>query len=263
MTFQSLGRLLQPRPPRPRGAPAASRDVERIRAPLPCRSIGAGHAPERREGHPLRSSPLVGWTVAVTGAARGPGRRSPRRPGCEKTPLEEPAVEVDVTDPAAVGADARTVRQGLGRPSAAVAAEGIAEGGPCVDSDPATWDHGIDVDLTGSTHRVRASLPDVLDTAARFLQLASLRPPDRIARSHARPGRAGSAPVYTVAARLVDGPERCRTTVYAPVVLRVSRGALPPARAAPGDRVLDGEERRNRHDEEGEGQGSQRQLHAG
>ncbi|MGC0335210.1 SDR family oxidoreductase [Streptomyces sp. SLBN-8D4] len=237
MAFPQLGRLLQPRPPRPRRAPAASRDMERIRAPLPCRSTGAGHAHEPREGHPLRSSPLVGRTVAVTGAARGPGRRSPRRPGCEKTTLDEPAVsspgpapapavEVDVTDPAAVGADARTVRQGLGRPSAAVAAAGIAEGGPGVDSDPATWAHGIDVDLTGSARRVRACLPDVLDTAARFLQLASLRLHGRIARSHARPGRR-ECPVYTVAARLVDGPERCRST-------GMSRGARRTGRSRPG-----------------------------
>ncbi|MFF7645217.1 hypothetical protein [Streptomyces canus] len=42
---------------------------------------------------------------------------------------------------------------------------GIAEGGPFVDSDPATWDHVIDVDLPGSDLRVRVCLPDVLDTA--------------------------------------------------------------------------------------------------
>ncbi|MFF5494453.1 SDR family oxidoreductase [Streptomyces aquilus] len=253
----------------------------------------------------MRSSPLVGRTVAVTGAARGLGAAMARELagrgarvallGHEKAALEELAaslpgpalaVEVDVTDPAALTAAARTVRSGLGRPSAVVANAGIAEGGPFLGTDPATWRRVIDVNLTGSAQTARAFLPDLLDAAGYFLQIASLasigaaplmsaycaskagaeafahalraevahrgvavgiaylnwtdtdmiRDADRHAvlrelRAHMPAPARRVHPVHTVAARLVDGLERRRTTVYAPAWLRLTqpvRGALPP-----------------------------------
>ncbi|MER7566959.1 SDR family oxidoreductase [Streptomyces sp. NPDC048523] len=264
----------------------------------------------------MRSSPLIGRTVAVTGAARGLGaalaREISRRGGRvallghEKSLLDAVAaalpgpalaVEVDVTDPDALAAAARTVRARLGAVSAVVANAGIAEGGPFQASPPAAWSRVVDVNLTGSAHTARAFLPDLLDTAGYFLQIASLasigaapmmsaycaskagaeafahalraevahrgvgvgiaylnwtdtdmiRDADRHAvlrelRVH-MPGPAHRIhPVDTVAARLVTGLERRRTAVYAPawlrlvqpvrtalppVVLRVSRRALP------------------------------------
>jgi len=207
------------------------------------------------------------------------------------------AIEVDVTDPAALAAAAAAVRAHLGPPSAVVANAGIAEGGPFLASDPAAWSRVIDVNLTGSAHTARAFLPDLIDTAGYFLQIASLaslgaaplmsaycaskagaeafahalraevahrgvavgigylnwtdtdmiRDADRYAvlrelRTHMPPPARRVYPVETVAARLVTGLERRRTTVYAPawlrlaqpvraalpsVVLRVSRRALP------------------------------------
>lgn len=141
----------------------------------------------------MSSSPLADRTVVVTGAARGLGaalareisRRGARVAllGHEKAALEAVAaslpgpaltIEVDVTDPAALAAAARTVRAGLGRPSAVVANAGIAEGGPFLASDPAAWRRVIDVNLTGSAHTARAFLPDLFDTAGYFLQIASL-----------------------------------------------------------------------------------------
>jgi NAD(P)-dependent dehydrogenase (short-subunit alcohol dehydrogenase family) len=264
----------------------------------------------------VRSSPLAGRTVAVTGAARGLGaamaREIARRGagvallGHEKAALDTVAaslpgpalaIEVDVTDPAALAAAAAAVRAHLGPPSAVVANAGIAEGGPFLASDPAAWSRVIDVNLTGSAHTARAFLPDLLDTAGYFLQIASLaslgaaplmsaycaskagaeafahalraevahrgvavgigylnwtdtdmiRDADRYAvlrelRTHMPPPARRVHPVETVAARLVTGLERRRTTVYAPawlrlaqpvraalpsVVLRVSRRALP------------------------------------
>ncbi|WP_433917593.1 SDR family oxidoreductase [Streptomyces canus] len=141
----------------------------------------------------MRSSPLAGRTVAVTGAARGLGAAMAREIagrgarvallGHEKAALDTVAaslpgpalaIEVDVTDPAALAAAAAAVRAGLGPASAVVANAGIAEGGPFLASDPAAWSRVIDVNLTGSAHTARAFLPDLLDTAGYFLQIASL-----------------------------------------------------------------------------------------
>ncbi|MGW6790573.1 SDR family oxidoreductase [Streptomyces chartreusis] len=139
------------------------------------------------------SSPLADRTVVVTGAARGVGaalaheiaRRGARVAlvGHEKAALEAVAeslpapalaIEVDITDPGALDAAARTVRAELGCPSAVVANAGIAEGGPFLATDPAAWRRVIDVNLTGSAQTARAFLPDLFDTAGYFLQIASL-----------------------------------------------------------------------------------------
>ncbi|WP_309097526.1 SDR family oxidoreductase [Streptomyces sp.] len=141
----------------------------------------------------MHSSPLADRMVVITGAARGVGaalaRETARRGarvallGHEKAALEALAaslpgpalaVEVDVTDLPALQTAARTVRDGLGRPSAVVANAGVAEGGAFLDSDPDVWRRVIDVNLTGSAHTARAFLPDLLDTAGYFLQVASL-----------------------------------------------------------------------------------------
>jgi NAD(P)-dependent dehydrogenase (short-subunit alcohol dehydrogenase family) len=141
----------------------------------------------------MHSSPLEDRTVVVTGAARGLGaalaREMSRRGarvallGHEKAALDAVAaslpgpalaVKADVTDPTALDAAARRVRAGLGPASAVVANAGIAEGGPFLASDPAAWGRVIDVNVTGSAHTARAFLPDLLDTAGYFLQIASL-----------------------------------------------------------------------------------------
>ncbi|MDG9728042.1 MULTISPECIES: SDR family oxidoreductase [unclassified Streptomyces] len=141
----------------------------------------------------MTGSPLQNRTVVVTGAARGLGaalalacaRRGARLAllGHEKPRLDAVAhhlpapaiaVEVDVTDPAALEEAATEVRGRLGPPSVVVANAGIAEGGPFATSDPAKWRRVVDVNLTGSAHTARAFLPDLLRTAGYHLQIASL-----------------------------------------------------------------------------------------
>ncbi|AKZ53863.1 putative oxidoreductase [Streptomyces ambofaciens ATCC 23877] len=141
----------------------------------------------------MTDSPLQNRVVVVTGAARGLGaalaRECARRGariallGHEKPRLDEVAaelptravaVEADVTDPVALDAAAREVRERLGTPSVVVANAGIAEGGPFATSDPTEWSRVVDVNLTGSAHTARAFLPDLRRTAGYHLQIASL-----------------------------------------------------------------------------------------
>lgn len=137
--------------------------------------------------------PLSGRTVVVTGAARGLGaalaRELARRDariallGLEPHALEQVAatlptpalaLPVDVTDPAALHAAARTVRARLGAPSVVVANAGIAQAGPLQSADPHSWRRVIEVNLTGSALTAQAFLPDLLHTRGYHLQIASL-----------------------------------------------------------------------------------------
>ncbi|GHA10335.1 short-chain dehydrogenase [Streptomyces tauricus] len=263
----------------------------------------------------MEHDPLRGRTVVVTGAARGVGAALARDLagrgarlallGHEKPALEALAAEltpaaaweVDITDDTGMTAVARDVRENFGTPSVVIANAGIAEGGPFAESDPASWRRVIDVNLTGSAITARAFLPDLVDTAGYYLQVASLasigaspmmsaycaskagveafahslraevahqgiavgiaylnwtdtdmiRDADQHAvlrelRGHMPPPARRVYPVEHVAARLARTVERRRTSVYVPgwlraaqlgrvalppVVLRVSRRALP------------------------------------
>ncbi|MFD6284668.1 SDR family oxidoreductase [Streptomyces sp. NPDC060205] len=141
----------------------------------------------------MKHDPLRGRTAVVTGAARGLGAALARNLahrgahlallGHEKPALEALAAElptpaatweVDITDDAGMADAARGVRATLGKPSVVIANAGIAEGGPFAESDAASWRRVIDVNLTGSAITARAFLPDLVDTAGYYLQVASL-----------------------------------------------------------------------------------------
>ncbi|MGV9453788.1 SDR family oxidoreductase [Streptomyces sp. NPDC003635] len=141
----------------------------------------------------MRSSPLTGRTVAVTGAARGIGAalareiavrgarvallgHEPEALDAVAASLPGPAlaVAVDVTDLTALTDAADTVRARLGPPSVVVANAGISEAGPFLASDPAGWHRVIEVNLGGSANTARVFLPDLFATAGYFLQVASL-----------------------------------------------------------------------------------------
>ena len=136
---------------------------------------------------------LRGRTAVVTGAARGVGAAlarelSARGARVALLGLEEEALaavaatlptpalarHVDVTDDAAMAEAADEVRRRLGEASVVVASAGVAEGGPFIDSDPATWRRVIEVNLVGSSVTARSFLPDLLDTRGYYLQIASL-----------------------------------------------------------------------------------------
>ncbi|WP_328908767.1 SDR family oxidoreductase [Streptomyces sp. NBC_00234] len=136
---------------------------------------------------------LRGRTAVVTGAARGVGAAlarelSERGARVALLGLEEEALAavaatlptpalaryVDVTDDAAMAEAAEEVRRRLGEASVVVASAGVAEGGPFIDSDPATWRRVIEVNLVGSSVTARSFLPDLLDTRGYYLQIASL-----------------------------------------------------------------------------------------
>ncbi|MFF3485918.1 SDR family oxidoreductase [Streptomyces sp. NPDC002701] len=141
----------------------------------------------------MERDPLRARTVVVTGAARGVGAALARELssrgarlallGHEKAALEALAAElptraaaweVDVTDDAGMADVAREVRATLGAPSVVIANAGIAEGGPFAETDAASWRRVIDVNLTGSAITARTFLPDMVDTAGYYLQIASL-----------------------------------------------------------------------------------------
>lgn len=140
-----------------------------------------------------RKHVLRGRTAVVTGAARGVGEAVARELaargarvallGLEEESLARVAQElptpsrhwyVDVTDDAAMARVADEVRDRQGPASVVVANAGVAEGGPFVDSDPASWRRVIDVNLVGSANTARTFLPQLLDTRGYFLQIASL-----------------------------------------------------------------------------------------
>ena len=148
---------------------------------------------------PTPSAPLSGKTAVVTGAARGIGAAlsaslaalgaNVALVGLEPNELEnaakacreravagaEAAVwEADVTDRVRLSEVATEVGDRFGGIDIVVANAGIAIGGPFTDSDPATFDRVVEINLLGSIATARAMLPALTRSHGYLLQIASL-----------------------------------------------------------------------------------------
>ncbi|MFI6080315.1 SDR family oxidoreductase [Streptomyces sp. NPDC051217] len=140
-----------------------------------------------------RKNVLRGRTAVVTGAARGVGEAVARElaargadvalVGLEgeklaqvarELPTESRHWQVDVSDEKAMARVADEVRDRMGPVSVVVANAGVAEGGPFLDTDMASWRRVIEVNLVGSAITARVFLPHLLDTRGYYLQIASL-----------------------------------------------------------------------------------------
>ncbi|MFD6994520.1 SDR family oxidoreductase [Streptomyces sp. NPDC059943] len=140
-----------------------------------------------------RKHVLRGRTAVVTGAARGVGAAVARQLadrgasvaliGLEEESLARLAYElptesyhwhVDVTDDELMARVADEVRDRLGLTSVVVANAGVAEGGPFLGTDLASWRRVIEVNLVGSAITAQVFLPQLLDTHGYYLQIASL-----------------------------------------------------------------------------------------
>ncbi|MCQ9129951.1 SDR family oxidoreductase [Streptomyces hilarionis] len=141
----------------------------------------------------MPESPLKERAVVITGAARGLGAAQARElarrgarlalvghegPALRRLAASLPgpalALEADVTDAEALGRAAAAVRERLGPPSVVVANAGVAEGGPFAEADMVSWRRVIDVNVVGSALTARTFLPDLMETAGYYLQIASL-----------------------------------------------------------------------------------------
>lgn len=147
----------------------------------------------------MSRTPLAGKTALVTGAARGIGAALAASlaarganlalVGLEPTELERAAAaaaargtaatavgcwEADVTDLARMSEVAAEAEERFGAVDIVVANAGIAIGGPFADSDPATFDRVIEVNLLGSIATARAMLPALVRSHGYLLQVASL-----------------------------------------------------------------------------------------
>jgi NAD(P)-dependent dehydrogenase (short-subunit alcohol dehydrogenase family) len=150
-------------------------------------------------GNPAARAQLAGKTAVVTGAARGIGaslalslvRRGANVAlvGLEPYELEQAAKvcrehavadagaavwEADVTDKARMAEVATEVGDHFGAIDVVVSNAGIAIGGPFADSDAATFDRVIEVNLLGSIATARAMLPALTRSRGYLLQVASL-----------------------------------------------------------------------------------------
>ncbi|MEQ4611528.1 SDR family oxidoreductase [Streptomyces bacillaris] len=135
---------------------------------------------------------LSGRTAVVTGGARGLGEAIAKELAARGVnvamlglegdalartaaglPTESRSWPVDITDGDAMARSAEDVQRRMGPISIVVANAGVAEAGPFLNSDPASWRRVVEVNLIGSAVTARSFLPYLLDSRGHYLQIAS------------------------------------------------------------------------------------------
>jgi NAD(P)-dependent dehydrogenase (short-subunit alcohol dehydrogenase family) len=110
----------------------------------------------------------------VSGAAGGLGRPIAERLSADGFSVAGFDLEVDVTDPAAVGEFVARVGVEVGSPDVVVTAAGVQRIGPSEAVDAADWQHVLDVNLTGTWNVIQAALPGMLERrAGRIITISS------------------------------------------------------------------------------------------
>jgi len=131
---------------------------------------------------PTDPNPLTGKTVLVTGGASGLGRavaEAVRDAGgtplvLDLLPVEDMASEVvDLADPRAAEAAVRRITASGGRLDAVVTAAGIDRPGTLEETDGATWDRIVGVNLLGTAAVVRAALPMLRESHGTIVTVSS------------------------------------------------------------------------------------------
>ncbi|WP_431776413.1 SDR family oxidoreductase [Streptomyces cucumeris] len=136
---------------------------------------------------------LDGKVAVVTGAARGVGELLARKlsargarvalVGLEPDELKAVSERLmtesehwcaDVTDAEAMAQVAREVVERFGSVDIVCANAGVAQGGPFLDTDEASWRRVVEVNLLGSATTARAFLPALIASRGYLLQIASL-----------------------------------------------------------------------------------------
>ncbi|WP_432039005.1 SDR family oxidoreductase [Streptomyces cucumeris] len=136
---------------------------------------------------------LDGKVAVVTGAARGVGELLARKlsargarvalVGLEPDELKAVSERLmtesehwcaDVTDAEAMAQVAQEVVERFGSVDIVCANAGVAQGGPFLDTDEASWRRVVEVNLLGSATTARAFLPALIASRGYLLQIASL-----------------------------------------------------------------------------------------
>jgi NAD(P)-dependent dehydrogenase (short-subunit alcohol dehydrogenase family) len=133
-------------------------------------------------------TPLEGRVAFVTGASRGVGAATARilaregaKVGLASRTEDDLGIEgavasaCDVRDPGQVNAAVKATVDAFGRLDIVVANAGVGSYGPFLELDPEAVDEMIDINLKGTLHTARATLPHLVEAGGGdFLALASV-----------------------------------------------------------------------------------------
>lgn len=151
---------------------------------------------------------FIGKVVLITGGASGIGRATAERFASEGATVaiadlngglakktaaaitkdggDARPFQVDVRDEASVQAMADAIKKSAGPPSALIACAGVGKTLPLLETDLATWNETIAVNLTGSFLCAKAVLPDMIEAGyGRIVLIGSINSRKALKRRNA------------------------------------------------------------------------------